>query len=175
MFSRQTRQFLVSLYQALCHLLLEWKISYRNRRQSSFCRSVIWKATIRTWNSWKTTSSSKKTPLCRVSYIHPTFSFQVREIFPIVERRLAVNLHLTPNVTTLMSGYGNIRSYLHRLKIIDSPECPWQSIDSPECPWQSIDSSECPWQSIDSPECPWQSIDSPECPWQSIDSPECPW
>jgi hypothetical protein len=35
-----------------------------------------------------------------------------------------VNLHLNPNVTTIMSGYGNIRSYLHRLKIIDSPECP---------------------------------------------------
>jgi hypothetical protein len=35
-----------------------------------------------------------------------------------------VNLQLNPNVTTIMSGHGNIRSYLHRLKIIDSPECP---------------------------------------------------
>jgi hypothetical protein len=41
---------------------------------------------------------------------------------------------LNPNVTTIMSGHGNIRSYLHRLKIIDSTECPWQSIDSTECP-----------------------------------------
>jgi len=47
-----------------------------------------------------------------------------KEFFPSVERRLAVNLHLNPNVTTIMSGHGNIRSYLHRLKIIDSPECP---------------------------------------------------
>jgi len=28
------------------------------------------------------------------------------------------------NVTTIMSEYGNIWSYLHWLKIIDSPECP---------------------------------------------------
>jgi hypothetical protein len=47
-----------------------------------------------------------------------------KEFFPSVERRLAVNLKLNPNVTTIMSGHGNIRSYRHRLKIIDSPECP---------------------------------------------------
>jgi hypothetical protein len=47
-----------------------------------------------------------------------------KEFFPSVERRLAVNIQLNPNVTTIMSGHGNIRSYLNRLKIIDSPECP---------------------------------------------------
>jgi hypothetical protein len=30
----------------------------------------------------------------------------------------------TSVITTIMSGHGNIRSYLHRLKIIDSSECP---------------------------------------------------
>jgi hypothetical protein len=30
----------------------------------------------------------------------------------------------SPNVTTIMTGHGNIRSYVHRLKIIGSPECP---------------------------------------------------
>jgi hypothetical protein len=47
-----------------------------------------------------------------------------KEFFPSVEGRLAVNIQLNPNVTTIMSAHGNIRSYLHRLKIIDSPECP---------------------------------------------------
>jgi hypothetical protein len=42
----------------------------------------------------------------------------------IVESRLAVSLKLSPNVTTIMTGHRNIRSYLHRLKIIGSPECP---------------------------------------------------
>jgi hypothetical protein len=35
-----------------------------------------------------------------------------------------VNLQLNPNVTTIVCGHGNIRSYLHRLKITDNPECP---------------------------------------------------
>ena len=35
-----------------------------------------------------------------------------------------MNLKLSPNVTTIMTGHGNIRSYLHQLKIIRSPECP---------------------------------------------------
>ena len=47
-----------------------------------------------------------------------------KEFFPSVERRLTVILNLTPKVTTIMTGHGNIRSYLHRLKIIGNPECP---------------------------------------------------
>ena len=35
-----------------------------------------------------------------------------------------MNLKLSPNVTTIMTGHGNIRSYLHRLKITGGPECP---------------------------------------------------
>jgi hypothetical protein len=35
-----------------------------------------------------------------------------------------VNLTLSPKITTIMTGHGNILSYLHRLKIIGSPECP---------------------------------------------------
>jgi hypothetical protein len=47
-----------------------------------------------------------------------------KEFFPSVRRRLAVNLNSSPNVTPIMTVNGNIRSYLHRLKIIGSPDCP---------------------------------------------------
>jgi len=47
-----------------------------------------------------------------------------KEFFPSIEWRLAVNLNLSPKVTKIMTGHGNIQSYLHRLKIIGSPECP---------------------------------------------------
>jgi hypothetical protein len=40
-----------------------------------------------------------------------------KEFFQSVERRLAVNLNLSPKVTTIMTGHGNIRSYLLRLKL----------------------------------------------------------
>ena len=46
------------------------------------------------------------------------------EFFPSVESRLAVNINLSQNVTTITTGHGNIQSYLHRLKIITNPECP---------------------------------------------------
>jgi hypothetical protein len=36
-----------------------------------------------------------------------------------------VKLNLSPNVTTILTGHGNIRSYLHRLKIIGSSERPF--------------------------------------------------
>jgi hypothetical protein len=35
-----------------------------------------------------------------------------KEFFPTVEKRLAVNLNLSPNVPTIMTGHGNIRSYI---------------------------------------------------------------
>ena len=47
-----------------------------------------------------------------------------KEFFLSVEGRLAVNLSLSPNVTAILTGHGNIRSYLYRLKIIGSPESP---------------------------------------------------
>jgi hypothetical protein len=47
-----------------------------------------------------------------------------KEFFPSVEGRLAIDLNLNPNITAIMTGHGNIRSYLHRLKIIGCPECP---------------------------------------------------
>ena len=48
----------------------------------------------------------------------------INNISVSVERRLAVILNLSPKVTTITIGHGNIRSYLQRLKIIGSSECP---------------------------------------------------
>jgi len=67
------------------------------------------KESIRKWQSqWEETSKGAIT----------------KEYFPSVESRLAVNLNLSPSVTTIMTGHGNIRSYLHQLKVVGSPECP---------------------------------------------------
>jgi hypothetical protein len=45
----------------------------------------------------------------------------LKNFFPAVERRLEVNRNLSPKVTTIMTGHGNIRSCLQRLKTIGSP------------------------------------------------------
>jgi hypothetical protein len=40
-----------------------------------------------------------------------------------------MNINITPNLTTIVTGHGNIRSYLHRFKIIDIPTCACGSSD----------------------------------------------
>jgi hypothetical protein len=40
-----------------------------------------------------------------------------------------MNINITPNFTTIVTSHGNIRSYLHRFKIIDTPTCACGSTD----------------------------------------------
>ena len=47
-----------------------------------------------------------------------------KDYFPKVEKRLHTKIYLTQNLTTMVTGNGNIKSYLHRFKIIDAPNCP---------------------------------------------------
>jgi hypothetical protein len=51
-----------------------------------------------------------------------------KDIFPSVEKRLAVNLNLSPHITTITTSHGNIQSYLHLLQVIESPECPYKQL-----------------------------------------------
>jgi hypothetical protein len=52
-----------------------------------------------------------------------------KEYFAVVTDRLSMNINITPNLTTIVTGHGNIRSYLHRFKIIDTPTCACGSSD----------------------------------------------
>ena len=40
-----------------------------------------------------------------------------KNFFPSVENRLTMNLNLSTNIKTIMTGHGNIRSFLHRLNL----------------------------------------------------------
>jgi hypothetical protein len=35
-----------------------------------------------------------------------------------------MKINITRNFTSMVTGHGNIRSYLHRFKILDTPTCP---------------------------------------------------
>jgi len=83
-------------------------VTYSRIPKSAIKKEIRGKS-IRKWqNEWEETTKGAIT----------------KEFFPSVERRLSVNLQINPNVTTIMSGHGNIRSYLNRLKIMNSSECP---------------------------------------------------
>jgi len=43
--------------------------------------------------------------------------------FPKITDRLKLKTNVTPNFTKLVTGHGNIRSYLYKYKIIDSSTC----------------------------------------------------
>jgi hypothetical protein len=47
-----------------------------------------------------------------------------KDYFPLVAERLHTKIHITQNFTTMVTGHGNIKSYLYRFKIIEAPTCP---------------------------------------------------
>jgi hypothetical protein len=49
---------------------------------------------------------------------------RTKDYFPKVAERLHTKIHLTQNFTTMVTGQGNIKSYLYSFKIIDAPNCP---------------------------------------------------
>ena len=52
-----------------------------------------------------------------------------KEYFPVVAERLTIKINITQNFTSMVTGHGNIRSYLHRFKIIETPICPCGTTD----------------------------------------------
>jgi len=43
--------------------------------------------------------------------------------FPKIADRLKLKINVTPNFTMMVTGHGNIKSYLYKYKIMDSPLC----------------------------------------------------
>ena len=47
-----------------------------------------------------------------------------RQFFPNIKDRLDTAIILTPNFTAFVTSHGKTKSYLHRFKILESPDCP---------------------------------------------------
>jgi len=45
-----------------------------------------------------------------------------KEYFPTVAERLKMKINLTQLLTTLVTGHGNLKPYLHRFRIIEAPD-----------------------------------------------------
>jgi hypothetical protein len=56
-----------------------------------------------------------------------------KSFFPSIADRLKLRKNTTPTFTTIITGHGNIKTYLYKYKIIDSPNCSCQEGD------QSVD------------------------------------
>jgi hypothetical protein len=51
-------------------------------------------------------------------------NFISAQFFPIIKDRLTNKIKLTPNFTAIITTHGKTKAYMHRFKIIESPECP---------------------------------------------------
>jgi hypothetical protein len=58
------------------------------------------------------------------SWTQTTKGSTTKEYFPDIEGRLKTKLKLTGNLTTILTGHGNIKAYLHRFNISGEQTCP---------------------------------------------------
>ena len=46
-----------------------------------------------------------------------------KSFFPIIVDRLKLRINPTPNFTAIVTGHVNIKTYLHKYKILENPKC----------------------------------------------------
>jgi hypothetical protein len=46
-----------------------------------------------------------------------------KSFFPIIVDRLKLRINPTSNITAIATGHGNIKTYLHKYKILENPKC----------------------------------------------------
>jgi len=61
---------------------------------------------------------------CRSEWTQSAKGRITSEFFPEVTERLNMEVNLTQNFTTTVTGHGKTNSYLHRFKITETPTCP---------------------------------------------------
>ena len=54
---------------------------------------------------------------------HTTKGQATKQFFPVIKDRMTNKIKLTPNFTATVTAHGKTKAYLHRFKIIESPEC----------------------------------------------------
>jgi hypothetical protein len=53
-----------------------------------------------------------------------TRGLATKQFFPTIKDRLTNKIKLTTNLTAIITAHGKTKAYLHRIRIIESPECP---------------------------------------------------
>jgi hypothetical protein len=80
-----------------------------NRIPKSVIKKILEDNSVESWQKeWDTSQKGRTT----------------KEYFPEVAERLRTKIHITPQITTMVTSHGNIKSSLCRFKIIQTPNCP---------------------------------------------------
>jgi len=86
----------------------EIPISYNRIPKCAIERELEENSNVTWQKEWKTTKKGSTT----------------KEYSPTVAERLETKINFTQNLTTIVTGLGNRKSYLHRFRIIEAPDCP---------------------------------------------------
>ena len=66
----------------------------------------------------------KSTEKWQQQWDHTTKGLATKRFSPNIKDRMKTKINLTPKFTAVTTAHGKTRSYLHRFKITQSPECP---------------------------------------------------
>jgi hypothetical protein len=61
----------------------------------------------------------------QIQWNHITKRLTTKQFLPIIKDRLTTKIKWTPNFTAIVTARGNTKAYLHRFKIIEYPEYPY--------------------------------------------------
>jgi len=86
----------------------EIHLSYNRTPKSAIKRELAENSNVTWQKEWETTKKGSTT----------------KEYFPILAERLQTEINLTHILPKIITGHGNIKSYLHRFRIIEAPDCP---------------------------------------------------
>jgi len=97
-----------SEFQGNFWVVLKNKVSYARIPKSAVLRQLE-EESVRKWQrSWTQTTKGGTT----------------KEYFPDIEGSIKMKLNHTGNLTTILTGHGNIKAYLNRFQISDDSACP---------------------------------------------------
>jgi hypothetical protein len=90
-------------------------------RDINKCYTRILKSTV--WRELKDHSVTK----WQSEWGHTTKGAITKSFFSQIAERLKLKINITTNFTTIVTGHGNIKSYLPKYEILDSPMCSCKS------------------------------------------------
>jgi ribonuclease HI len=94
------------------------KLTKEAARNSDICYNKILKSEIEHQEREKSIEKWQQ------QWDNTTKGSATKEFFPNIKGRLKMKINLTPNFTAMVTAHGKTRSYVHRFRIIESPECP---------------------------------------------------
>ena len=97
-----------------------YDIMWKDIVERSRPQTTIWRMRIACWISMATNTHAHTHTHTHTLRLCNTLRFSTATFVD----RLNIKITLTPNFTAIVTAHGKTRSYLHRFKEIESPECP---------------------------------------------------